>query len=117
MIKSALDRLWDKADSDFFRRYPARLYHIRHVYNGECNSEFLTLGMHEERRRRVILTKVDAFQQSLPDDKLLKIPFLAFSDETIEDTDEILFPIVRDIMLEALKGQPDILAEMNRRSN
>ena len=41
----------------------------------------------------------------LPDNKLLKIPFLAFADETIEDDDDTLFPIVRDIMGDALKRE------------
>jgi hypothetical protein len=117
MRDKALAQLWQRSDETYFRSYPDRKYHIRNAYKGECHGEFWTLGPHEENRRRIILTRVDAFQQPLPDNKLLKIPFLAFSDETIEDTDEILFPIVRDIMLEALKGQPDILAEMNRRSN
>jgi hypothetical protein len=33
----------------------------------------------------------------------MKIPFLAFADESIEDDDDTLYPIVRDIMLDALK--------------
>jgi len=31
----------------------------------------------------------------------MKIPFLAFSDETIEDRDDILLPIIEEIMLDA----------------
>lgn len=116
-MKPALDRLWDKADGDWFRLRPSRKYHIRHCYNGENEAEFRTLGAHEERRRRVILTRVDALQEPLPDHKVLKIPFLVFADESIEDEDDIIFPIVRDIMTEALKGQPDILAAMKARAN
>jgi hypothetical protein len=116
-MKTALDRLWEKADSDFFRRYPTRMYRIRHIYNGECEQEFTALGMHEARRRRVILTRVDALQQPLSGNKIMKIPFLAFSDEAIEDNDDVLFPIVRDILTDALKDHPDIVAAMNRRSN
>ena len=116
-MKTALDRLWEKADGDWFRMRPNRHYHIRNIYRGECEAEFRSLGDHQAHRRRVILTRVDALQQPLPNNKLMKIPFLAFADETIEDSDEILYPIVRDIMTEALKGCPDIMAEMQRRAN
>ena len=105
MTKSALDRLWEKTDGNFFRMHPDRKYHIRNAYKGECRGEFWTLGSHEERRRRIILTRVDAEQNPLPDNKVLKIPFLAFADETIEDDDDVLFPVVRDIMLDALKRE------------
>jgi hypothetical protein len=117
MTDQALAELWKRADETYFRRYPDRRYHIRNAYKGECEFEFRSIGGHDLKRRRVILTRVDAFQQPIADNKIMKIPFLAFADETIEDTDDILFPIVRDIMAEALKDQPDILAEMNRRSN
>jgi len=116
-MKSALDRLWEKADGDWFRLRPTRMYHIRNVYKGENEAEFRTLGDHQEFRRRIILTRVDALQEPLPDNKVMKLPFLAFADETIEDDDNVLFPIVRNIMTEALKGHPDIMAAMKRRAN
>ncbi len=100
-----LAKLWEKADGTYFRRYPDRRYHIRNAYKGECAGEFWTLGPHEENRRRIILCRVDAMQEPLPDDKVLKIPFLAFADESIEDDDDMLFPIVRDIMADALKRE------------
>jgi hypothetical protein len=34
---------------------------------------------------------------------LLKIPFLLFADETVEDTDEVLLPLVHQIMVDAAK--------------
>lgn len=104
MSDQALAELWKRADETYFRRYPDRKYHIRNAYKGECRGEFWTLGPHEEKRRRIILTRVDALQESLPDNKVLKIPFLAFSDEEISDEDDTLFPIVRDIMLDAFSN-------------
>jgi hypothetical protein len=117
MSDKALAQLWQRADETYFRSYPARKYHIRNAYKNECLFEFRTLGPHAENRRRIILTRVDALQEPLPDNKVMKIPFLAFADETIEDDDDILFPIVRDILTDALKQHPDIMAEMKRGSN
>lgn len=116
MTDQALAQLWQRADETYFRRYPARKYHIRNAYKGECHGEFCTLGPHSENRRRIILTRVDALQEPIPDNKVLKIPFLAFADESVEDSDDILFPIVRDIMTDALKGNPDIMTAIKARS-
>ena len=101
----ALAMLWERADGVYFREHPDRRFHIRNAYVGECAGEFWTLGEHESNRRRILLSRVDYEMKSLPDRKVLKIPFLAFADETIEDTDDVLFPIIRDIMLEALKRE------------
>ena len=103
--QKALAKLWEKADGTYFRRYPDRRYHIRNAYENECRGEFFSLGMHDKNRCRIILCRVDALQEPLPDNKVLKIPFLAFADEEISDTDDILFPIVRDIMADALKRE------------
>jgi hypothetical protein len=117
MSDQALVELWKRADETYFRRYPDRRYHIRNAYKGECELEFRSIGGHDLTRRRIILTRVDALQQPIADNKVLKIPFLAFADESIEDTDDTLYPIMRDLMADALKDHPDILAEMKRRSN
>lgn len=101
----ALVKLWEKADGTYFRRYPDRFYHIRNAYENECRGEFFSLGDHDKNRRRIILCRADAEQKPLPDNKVMKIPFLAFADESIEDADDVLFPIVRDIMLDALKRE------------
>lgn len=101
----ALAKLWEKADGTYFRRWPDRRYHIRNAYENENAGEFWTLGPHDKNRRRIILCRVDALQEPLPDNKVLKIPFLAFADESIEDSDDVLFPIVRDIMADALKRE------------
>ena len=105
MSDKALAKLWERTDGTYFRRYPDRFFHIRNAYKGECAGEFWTLGYHEENRRRIILCRVDHMMKPIPDNKILKIPFLAFADESIEDTDDNLFPIVRDIMADALKRE------------
>ena len=68
----------------------------------ECQGEFWSLGPHEKARRRILLTRVDVRGEPIPDNKVLKIPFLAFSDETIEDRDDILLPLIFQIMKEAV---------------
>jgi hypothetical protein len=103
--RKALEKLWERADGTYFRRFPDRFYHIRNAYQHECSGEFWTLGAHETNRRRIILCRADAEQKPLPDNKVMKIPFLAFADEAIEDDDDTLYPIVRDIMLDALKRE------------
>lgn len=97
--------LWERADAGFFKTHRDRCFHIRKAYQGEHEGEFWSLGDHDKKRRYILLTRVDFEMKPLPDNKILKIPFLAFADETIEDTDDVLFPIVRDTMLEALKAQ------------
>ncbi len=101
----ALAKLWEWTDGTYFLRWPDRRYHIRNAYKGENAGEFWALGPHDANRRRIILCRVDALQEPLPDNKVMKIPFLAFADESIEDSDDVLFPIVRDIMADALKRE------------
>jgi hypothetical protein len=105
MSDQALAKLWERHDANYFRRYPDRFFHIRNAYKNECAGEFWSLGSHDTNRRRIILCRVDAMSKPLPDNKVMKIPFLAFADESIEDNDDVLFPIVRDIMADALKRE------------
>lgn len=103
-------------DAQWFADHRDRTAHIRNPvkvlftdkqrathYVDECHNEFLSLGYHEKNRRRILLWKVPPDNPYYRADKppILKIPFLAFSDETIEDTDEILLPILHEIMLNA----------------
>lgn len=98
-------------DAQFFQQHPDRKTHIREPrrvlaidrsravrYVPECEGEFWSLGDHDKSRRRIILTRVDAQGASLPENRVLKIPFLAFSDETIEDRDDVLIPLIAGIM-------------------
>ncbi len=96
-----LAKLFEQSDARFFSQYRDRKTHIRKPYIGEHEAEFQTLGYHERDRRRILLTRVDCERKPLPDNKVLKVPFLAFADETIEDRDDILLPISEEIMQSA----------------
>jgi hypothetical protein len=103
-------------DAQFFTDHPDRQAHIRVPvkmieknkqravrYGDECEAEFRTLGDHAKDRRRIILWRVPKdnpfYNPRQP--QILKIPFLLFADETVEDTDAILLPIVHEIMVNA----------------
>ena len=103
-------------DEQFFATHPDRRARIRVPdkalykdsqravrYLDECELEFRSLGGHDKNRRRLIIWRVPADNPFYDPDRpqLLKIPFLAFADETIEDTDEILLPILHEIMKRA----------------
>lgn len=96
-----LASLYEKSDMLFFQYHRDRKAHIRQSYDGECEAEFQTLGFHKRGRRRILLLRTDFEGKPFPDNKVMKLPMLSFGDETIEDTDEVLLPIIRDIMYDA----------------
>jgi hypothetical protein len=106
-------------DAQFFIDHPDRYSHIRqpkkvfgrtpqravHVVD-ECYGEFASLGEHNKSRRRIILWRVPPdhprFNPGAP--QILKIPFLLNADETVEDRDDILLPIIDELFkLEAAR--------------
>lgn len=106
----------DEDDVRFFFKYPDRKAHIREPrkdlvidkqraanYVDECQKEFWSLGPHEKKRRRILLWRIPPdnpfYDPARPG--ILKIPFLAFADETIEDRDDILLPLIHEIMVNA----------------
>lgn len=108
----------DEEDIRFFFQHPDRKTHIRAPrmadeivideqraasYAGELEREFRTLGPHKRDRRRVVLWRVPPDNPFYDPAKpaILKIPFLLFADETVEDRDDILLPILHQIMLDA----------------
>lgn len=108
----------DQEDVRFFFQHPDRRAHIRspnmaeeiaidqqrHTsYVGEMEREFRTLGPHKRDRRRIILWRVPEDNPFYDPKKpaILKVPFLAFSDEEISDRDDILLPILHEIMMGA----------------
>lgn len=105
---NALLRIHTQSDAGFFRDFPDRSAHIRRAFRGECEGEFWSLGDHDRGRRRIILWRVPQSnlhyvklaRREAGEVPLLKIPFLAFADESIEDVDAILLPIVQQIMTE-----------------
>jgi hypothetical protein len=103
-------------DSEWFHSHPDRQSHIRNPikiletdrqrgarYVDECQGEFWSLGDHNKDRRRILLWKVPPDNPFYDPKKpaILKVPFLLFSDETVEDRDDILLPILHEIMLNA----------------
>lgn len=104
----------DEEDARFFFRHPDRRAHIRDAhqaelvidkqrsatYVGEMEREFRALGPHNRDRRRILLWRIPSDNPFYDVQKpgILKIPFLAFSDETIEDRDDILLPVLEEIM-------------------
>src|ERR1700733_3618217 len=69
-------------------------------YLSESELQFRSLGPHEISRRRIIAYRTPADHPSHPN-HILKIPFLLFADETVEDRDDILLPLVHEIMKDA----------------
>lgn len=106
-------------DEEFFRTFPDRCARIRKPdlvldkdqqravrYLDECELEFRSLGPHDKDRRRVIVWRVPAGNPHYDPRqiKVLKIPFLLFADETVEDRDDIILPILDGIMQQARNG-------------
>jgi len=103
-------------DAQFFADHPTRRAHIRMPggptiqrdqqravrYLSECELEFRSLGSHDKSRRRIIAYRLLPDHPQAPN-HIMKIPFLAFADETIEDNDATLLPIVDGIMKQAAK--------------
>ena len=105
-------------DSQFFKDHPDRYAHIREPkkilvklpsralkYVEEMAGEFWSLGDHEKSRRRILLWRVpESHPNYNPKEvQILRIPFLLFSDESIEDTDAVLLPIIHQVMQDAAK--------------
>ena len=104
------------ADARFFLQHPDRKARIRlpgrelHKdqqravrYLTEAEIQFRSLGPHDPRRRRIIAFRTPADHPTHPN-TILKVPFLAFADESISDDDETLLPILAEIMMQAARG-------------
>jgi hypothetical protein len=102
-------------DTQFFAQHPDRQARIRLPgkqphrdqqravrYLDEQELAFRQLGPHDASRRRIIVIRVPADHPEYPN-HLMQIPFLLFADETVEDTDAVLLPIVAEIMMNAAK--------------
>ena len=100
--RKALVIAFDNSDKRFFANHPERNAHIRLPFQGEAAGEFFALGDHQWVRRRILLWRIpkDSPYYHAEKQPLLKLPMLAFEDEIIEDTDEVLLPIVDTIMRE-----------------
>jgi hypothetical protein len=89
------------SDTQFFIAHPDRRTRIRLPNPGEEEFAFATLGPHRADRRRILIQRVpDGSHLGM----LMSIQFVLFGDETVEDTDAILLPIILEIMLDARKA-------------
>ena len=70
-------------------------------YLDEEELPFRSLGPHDPKRRRIIALRLPADHPSHPN-HIMKIPFLAFADESISDDDATLLPIIQRIMMDAV---------------
>lgn len=95
------------ADAQFFAQHPDRQARIRVVFGSEQEEAFRTLGDHDRSRRRIICWRVPANNPlgKRLNAKVIKIPFLAFASESIEDTDAVLLPLLHDVMVDAAREQ------------
>jgi len=91
------------ADNIFFQEHPDRQFRIRMPAPGERLEEFRGLGGHDPERRRIIAWKVPVGSR-LMEGAILCIPMLLFADETIEDNDTVLGPIVHELMQDAAEN-------------
>lgn len=102
-------------DAQFFTDHPDRYARIRlpvrelHTdrqravrYLQESELQFRSLGPHDPKRRRILCWRAPADHPTHPN-HILKIPFLAFADETIADDDKTLLPIIHELMKDAAK--------------
>ena len=105
--RKALGIAFDNSDKMFFERHPERQAHIRLPFQGEAAGEFFSLGDHQRTRRRILIWRVprDSPYYDAVKQPILKVPFLTFEDETIDDTDDVLLPIIATIMQEQAQVQ------------
>lgn len=91
-------------DRIFFKEHPGRRTRLRRPVDWEYQNEFRQFGMHEEERRRVIVARIPAGMAKRHNVDFMRIPFLLFADETVEDADEVLGPILDEMMQDAAAG-------------
>jgi hypothetical protein len=92
--------LLPNSDEVFFKEHPDRRARIRRpLYEREYNAEFLSLGDHDFHRRRLIVVRMQP--RGFPGRPLMPLPYLLFADETVEDRDDVLLPIVDELMKDA----------------
>lgn len=92
------------ADRLFFGEHRDRKLRIRKPFVGEYITEFRQFGMHEEERRRIIVSRIPAGMAKRHNVDFMRVAFLLFADETVEDRDDILRPILDEMMRDAAAG-------------
>lgn len=96
-------------DRQWFEQFPERQARIRDPFGSELATEFHMLGPHKKDRRRILVWRAPE-QNRLRllmfglSDGLMRVPFLAFSDEAIANEDAVLLPLLDSIMRQAAEG-------------
>ena len=105
--QKAIASVFGTSDKMFFEKNVDRMTHIRLPFKGEADGEFFSLGEHNKTQRRILLWRVPADSPYYDPVRqpLMKIPFLTFFEEVVEDADEVLLPLIETIMQEQLSAQ------------
>ena len=88
-------------DQLFFDAHHDRKARIRRPLPDEAEEDFRAMGYHDPARRRMLVWRVPP-DGPVPG-RIIPIPFLIGFDETIEDDDAILLPMLADFMKDAAK--------------
>jgi hypothetical protein len=99
-VVAVSDRILTNDDVQWFQDHPDRNARIRVPAFAEFMAEWQQLGMHHMSRRRVLVWRVPKKnpKRHLVPDGLMRIPFLPFADESIEDDDKTILTILDDLM-------------------
>lgn len=90
-------------DEQFFKQHKKRQCRLRDPLPGDDLRQFEVLGDHDVSRRKILVWRVPENNPYRQLTKFLKIPFLQFADESIEDDDKHLLPLLKEIMENAAK--------------
>lgn len=88
-------------DTRFFAMHRGRHARIRLPFGSEAEDDYRQLGPHDPARRRMLVWKVP--QDGPFSGRLISVPIVAGFDETIEDDDATLLPMLHEIMSDAAK--------------
>jgi hypothetical protein len=88
-------------DTRFFATHRGRQARIRMPFGNEAEDDYRQLGPHDPARRRMLVWKVP--QDGPFPGRLISVPIVAGFDESIEDDDATLLPMLHEIMSDAAK--------------
>ncbi len=88
-------------DTLFFQKHRGRHARIRKPFGNEAEDDYRQLGYHDPARRRMLVWKVP--QDGPFPGRLIPVPIITGFDESIEDDDAILLPMLAEIMNDAAK--------------
>ena len=111
VVAAVIGQAFDDPDAQFFQQHPDRRARIRLPegpkpmrdaqravrYLAEDELQFRSLGAHDTSRRRILVWRTEPDHPTHPN-TILRIPMLAFADETISDDDATLLPIIDELM-------------------